>query len=75
MTDRIHSLTVVLETDMRIDEIGPLQTAIRSLRNVAYVEAHVTDVTALMAQVRADQKWRDRLVELIRMREEGRNDE
>lgn len=43
MTDRINSLTVVLERDIREDDIAPLMAAIESHRGVLQVLPHVAD--------------------------------
>lgn len=43
MTDRINALTVALERDIRDDDIRPLVEAIKQLRGVLRVEAHVVD--------------------------------
>lgn len=41
MTDRVSALTVVLEHDIRVDDIEPLLTAIRQLRGVLSVRTEV----------------------------------
>jgi hypothetical protein len=68
MTDRVHSLTVVLDGDIRIDDLQPLIAAIRQMRNVAYVETHVSDVASLMAEVRAKQELQSKLFEALRVK-------
>lgn len=53
MTDRLHSLTVVLERDMlRADAEGLLE-AIRRLRGVQSVTGHVSTIETHMAEERA----------------------
>lgn len=44
MTDRIHSLTVVLGEDMRADDADGLVEAIRRFRNVVSVTPNVTNI-------------------------------
>lgn len=44
MTDRIHALTVVLERDIRDDDLEGLVSAIKHLRGVGSVEQHVADL-------------------------------
>jgi hypothetical protein len=53
MTDRIHALTVVLEHDMRDDDVEGLIQAIRWLRGVLSVDLHVTDISDHTARERA----------------------
>lgn len=53
MTDRIHSLTVVLENDIRIDDAEALINAIRQMRRVIAVEPNVSDVSDMVAISRA----------------------
>jgi hypothetical protein len=53
MTDRIHSLTVVLERDNRSDDVEALVNAIRMFHGVLSVETHVSDITSHMAEERA----------------------
>lgn len=44
MTDRIRHLTVVLDRDIRTDDIEPVITALHMVKGVASVEAHITDL-------------------------------
>lgn len=69
MTDRVHSLLVVLEKDYREDDVQSLIEALAHMRGVAGVEKFKTGADSLMAEVRADQKWRDRLIGLLNSRE------
>lgn len=71
MTDRIHSIMVVLEKDIRDDEIQPLLDAIQLLRGVLKVKANVTDVDAELAQSRAYQKLRGEVMSLLFPAEEA----
>lgn len=70
MTDRIHSLLVVLDKDMRDDDISGLVIALEHLRGVAGVKPFVSGAESLMAEVRADNVWRDRLIKLVQTRGE-----
>ena len=65
MTDRYHSLTVVLEHDIREDDAKPLLAAIRQLRGVLSVEGNVADVTSHMAQERARRELGEKLLEVV----------
>jgi hypothetical protein len=52
VTDRIHSITVVLEQDMRVDDAEALLTAIRMLRGVLSAEGNVTQPSHYVAETR-----------------------
>jgi hypothetical protein len=52
MTDRIHALMVVLDSDLRIDDAEPLMAAIRQLRGVWAVQAMETNPGIHAARVR-----------------------
>lgn len=53
MTDRVNQLVVVLEEDIRVDDVEPLLNAIRQLRGVISVEANVVGTADYAASVRA----------------------
>ena len=53
MTDRYHTLTVVLIDDTRDDDCKPLIDAILMLRGVASVTGAVADLNSHMAEERA----------------------
>lgn len=67
MTDRIHSLIVVLEKDVRDDDIQPLLTAIEQIRGVLRVDPNVrvgsSDV--FVAEARLKDRVREQLWKLI----------
>ena len=65
MTDRYHSLTVVLEHDIRDDDAKPILAAIRQLRGVLSVEGNVADLTSHMAQERARRELGEKLLEVV----------
>ncbi len=65
MTDRIHSVTVVLDKDIRIDDAEHLFNAIRMIRHVLSVTPNIVDSTSWMAEERANEAWRKKLHELI----------
>ena len=65
MTDRYHTLTVVLEHDMRDEEVDLLVQAMRQLRGVTSVSAHVADYTSFMAEERAKRALRERLWQVL----------
>jgi len=53
MTDRFHSLTVVLERNSRDDDVQPIVDAIGMVKGVLSVKGNVADSTSHMAQERA----------------------
>lgn len=53
VTDRVHALTVVLDRDIRTDDIEPLLTAISLLRGVASVASVRVDAGDYIARERA----------------------
>lgn len=53
MTDRYHSLTVVLAQDIRDDDAEALMSAIKQLRGVLTVTGKVADLDSHMAHERA----------------------
>lgn len=65
MTDRIHSLTVVLENDIRIDDAESLISAIKQLRLVIAVEPNVSDPSSVMATVRARDELSKKLWDVL----------
>lgn len=65
MTDRYHSLTVILEKDIRSDDCKPLIDAIKMMKNVLKVRPSVTNVTDLMAQSRAKNELIEKIYKLL----------
>jgi hypothetical protein len=65
MTDRINALTVVLEKDTREDCVGNVLSAIKQLRGVLSVTPNVADVVSHVAEERAIDLWRGRIVDLL----------
>jgi chromosome segregation and condensation protein ScpB len=66
MSDRIHSLTVVLEKDMRDDDVKSLKLAIAHMRGVLTVNGHVSDISSHMAEDRAKRELTDAILRVIR---------
>ena len=56
MTDRYHSLTVVLEKDIREDDAKPILEAIRMIKGVLTVQGDISNPSSLMAEERARRK-------------------
>ena len=68
MTDRIHSLTVVLDEDIRDDDIQGLISALSHFRHVIDVQTNVTDPISLMAEARARNQLTERILAALRLK-------
>jgi hypothetical protein len=66
VSDRIHSLTVVLERDIRDDDLQPVIDAIGMVRGVLRVKKLVADPTSYMAISRARMALIEKLNEALR---------
>ena len=66
MTDTVHSLTVALDHDMRVDDVSVLKQAILCLKGVIAVEDNVADPTSWMAEERAKQELKNKLWETLK---------
>ena len=65
MTDRVHSLTVVLEENTRVDDVEPLIIAIKMMKGVISVTGNVADIESHIAEERARQKLGSKILEVI----------
>lgn len=70
MTDRINALTVVLDHDIRIDDVEPLVEAIKQLRHVQSVDPRVAEVSDHIAFARARTELSTKLWEVLHPKEE-----
>jgi hypothetical protein len=52
MTDRINSFVVVLDRDLRDDDVNEIVNAIKMIKHVIDVKPHVADLDAIVAQSR-----------------------
>lgn len=66
MTDRVNALIVVLEKDMRDDDIEHIKLAIMAIRGVLKVNNNIVDTSDYVAQMRANSAVKDKLFELIK---------
>lgn len=66
MTDRYHTLTVVLEHDMRDDDCASTMAAIAHVRGVLSVTGVVSDPESWMAETRAKAELRKKLLEALK---------
>jgi hypothetical protein len=65
MSDRIHSLTVVLEKDVRDEHAEKLMDAIRFFQGVQDVQPHVSDIASHMAESRARHELGEKIIKVI----------
>lgn len=66
MTDRINALTVVLDKDMRDDDVESLCNVILHLRHVIAVQKNVSNPESYMAEVRAQQELKMKLLSIFK---------
>jgi len=65
MTDKVHSLTVVFEEDIREDSCGQFITAIMMFKNVLSVRPNVSDVSSYIAEARAKAEIARKLFKVV----------
>lgn len=65
MTDRVNALIVVLDQDIREDDIDSLCVAINHFRCVASVDKNVSDLESHIAYERARHDLRQQLVDVL----------
>lgn len=65
MTDRLNSLTVALEQDMRTDDAEALIAAIKQMRGVLSVSGNVTDLSDYVADQRARTELGKKLLDVL----------
>ena len=65
MSDRYHSLTVVLDRDIRDDDTQPIIDAIKQIRNVLSVSGCVANLESHMAEERAKMLLREKLLHIL----------
>ena len=65
MTDRVHTLVVVLEQDLRRDDVEPIAAAIKTMRGVLSVTGEIVDTTAWMAAERAKHDLGQKILKVI----------
>ena len=66
MTDRIHSITVVLKENIRVDDAESLIEALKHFRGVIAVDGNVADFESHMAEERARSKFQTILFDALR---------
>lgn len=63
MSDKIHTIVVTLEKDVRDDEAEPLMEAVRHLKGVLTVKGEISDFASNMAEDRARHKFLKKLID------------
>lgn len=66
MTDRIHSITLVLEQDMRVDDAEDLMIALRCFKRVVSVQPNVSDYMSLVAESRVRRDLEEKLWKVLK---------
>lgn len=66
MTDRVHSLTLILDRDIREDDIESLVQALYHLKHVIQVDKNVSNIESHMAEGRAKWELRRQLVQVMK---------
>lgn len=66
MTTRIKALTVTLSEDMREDDTEAVLTALRMVKGVIDVTAHVADLSDHVARLRAQRDIETRILAALR---------
>ena len=65
MTDRVNALVVVLDENIRTDDVEPLMNAIRQMRHVVSVEGNVTDLSSHTAEMRVRNELGIKLMKVL----------
>ena len=74
MTDRVQTLTVALEDDIRVDDVEYIVNAIRMIKYVKHVElGKPVNMDDWSARIRVGSKWQDELLDLMK-KMRGKND-
>jgi hypothetical protein len=63
MTDRVDAITVILDHDIRIDDVDAVMSAMRQLRGVLDVRPHISD--DLVSRVTVEMRIRAELAEAL----------
>jgi hypothetical protein len=66
MTDRIHSLQVILAKDIREDDAEDLVKLLMLIRNVVGVKRNVADSVSHMAEERAKMELKEKLFDIVK---------
>lgn len=65
MSDRYHSLTVVLEIDMRDEDVREIVSSIKMIRGVLSVSPYAADLISHVAEKRARLELGEKIIAVI----------
>lgn len=66
MTDRLNALIVVLEKDVREDDIEATRKAIEQIKGVVSVQNNISDINYVVANSRVRQELTEKLFSIIK---------
>lgn len=67
MTDKVHSITIVLEENVRVDDVEGLLQVLLSLKGVMTATGNVANIESYVAETRAKVNLYRQMVELIKL--------
>lgn len=65
MTDRANGIVVVLEHDIRVDDLEPIINAIEQIRGVVCAKSHVADPGSFIVKQRVISDMRRKIFEVL----------
>lgn len=65
MTDRVKGFTVILEEDIRIDDVQVILDAVKMIRGVGHVEPSILTSNDLYARERVKMEMREKILQII----------
>lgn len=65
MTDRVNALTVILDRDIREDDIEPVVRAIEQIKHVIAVETNTVSIDDAVAEARVKLDYKKKLFEVL----------
>lgn len=71
MTDRIHSITIVLEEDTRVDDAESLLNAVKMMKGVVSAEGNVADCVSYVAETRVRSEIGRKLFKVLHPPKDG----
>jgi len=66
MTARVSGYVIALEEDIREDSLEEVINALRMIKGVVAVEPVISDAGNQIAEMRADNRWRMKIAQLLR---------
>ena len=65
MTDRVAALTVVLDTDIRVDDVEHIINAIRMIKHVQSVKQHIAEWELHVAEERVRRDIYEKIFDVV----------